>query len=535
MKTLVCIAFILALFPLSLFAQGQDLEPSEPDIVLPQMILEVEDMSVETIEATLPPEEELLPPLRDIPLPAPGEIEVEDPSIIPAIEGTEPQVPAGKAVAADAALGIGMENTVQGKLSVKTLGGAPRVSLAFSHDAVDGFSGREPGSGFDLRKEDLSGGIAVAIGLVEGAIQGSYREDSFGLQGQSLDYTARVSRGADGSARFSAKPLEWLSFGIDASAGTDTLTLGGPFPLAISEYRIGPRASAEVRYQSFTIGLSSAYSYRWSDFGGSVLQEMHRVRTALSIGLELPASMLLQGSVAWFWSAFGAPPNLFPFEVRFSGTPAGFLTFSMGGGFAVTSYDAGSIIPAYRAVLPSPLVDDGGWFADASLALTPVKDLILNAKLSFLRDQAMLDTAGFPAINPSTGLYDLIQRAGVRLTADVGLQWIAIPGLTLGASWRRELMDRPQFLPLDEMKAEGVAIEPSGAFGGTFSVAYRTGTAPVQLPILNIGGFIRVAESVQLHLDLEDLLQPALQGPRLGISPFVEPGFRVIARARVSF
>jgi hypothetical protein len=534
-KTPWCIAFILALSPLFSFAQGQDLEPSEPDIVLPQMILEVEDMSVENIEARLPPEEELLPPLRDIPLPAPGEIEVEDPSILPSIAGTEPQVPAGKTVAADAALGIGMENTVLGKLSVKTLGSVPRLTFAFSHDAVDGFSGNQPGSGFDLRKEALSGGIGVAIGLVEGVIQGNYREDSFGLQGQSLDYTARVSRGADGSASFSAKPLEWLSFGIDVTAGTDTLTLNGPVPLAISEYRIGPRVSTEVRYQSFTMGLSSAYSYRWSDFGGSVLQEMHRVRTALSIGLELPASMFLQGNVAWFWSAFGAPASLFPFELRFSGTPVGFLTFSIGGGFAVTTYDAGGIISAYRPVLPYPLADDNGWYADASIALTPVKDLILNAKLSFLADQAMLDSAGFPAVNPSTGLFDLVQRAGFKLTADVGLQWIAIPGLTLGGSWRRELMDRPQFLPIDEMKAEGVAMEPSGAFGGTFSIAYRTGTAPVQLPILNIGGFIRVAESVQLRLDLEDLLQPALQGPRLGISPFVEPGFRVIARAQVSF
>jgi hypothetical protein len=528
-------AFFLASASLFCFAQDRDLEPSEPDIVLPQMILEIEDMSVEKIEANLPPEEELLPPLRDIPLPAPGEIEVDDTAILPAMTGTEPQASLGRGIAVDALFGIGMENSVQGTLSVKTLGSVPRLNFAFSHDAVDGFSGNPAGSGFDIRKEALSGGIAAAVGPFDAHIQGSYREDAFGLQGQSLDYTARISRGADGNAGFSVKPLEWLTLAGEASAGLDNFTLSGPVPLPISEYRIAPSLSAEMRFQSFRIGFASTYSYRYSDFGDGDLQEMHRVRTTLSAGVELPSSILLEGSVAWFWSARGVPAHLFPFELRFSGTPFGFLTFSVGGGFAVTPYDAGGILSTYRLVLPHALSDDNGWFADASLALSPLKDLVFNAKVSFAQSSAMPDSTGFPAVDPATGLYNLLQRDAFRLIHDVGLQWTAIPGLTLGGSWRHEYMDIPSFLPIDEMKAEGVAMEPSGAFGGRFSLSYRTGTAPVQLPILSIGGFLRASESVQLRLDLEDVLQPALDDPRLGLAPFVEPGFRVIARAQVSF
>ncbi len=528
-------AFVLFISLASLAAYAQELEPSEPDIVLPQIILEIDDMSVEKIEAALPPEEELLPPLRDIPLPAPGEIDVDDTAIIPAISGTEQAASASGGLSADALFGIGMENTVLGKLSVKTLGTTPRLSFSFSHDAADGFSGNAAGSGFDSRTEALSGGLAAVLGPLDAAFKGNYREDEFGLQGQSAGYTSRTSRGADADVDFSFKPADWFTFGTGLGAGTDTFTLNGAVPRSILEYRIAPRLSAEARFKPVRIGLSSAYSYRWADFGGGSLQEMHRVRTTLSAGVELPASLFLEGSVAWLWST-SAAPNLFPFELRFSGTPFGFLTFSAGGGFAAAAYDAGSLLSAYRLVLPGgPLSDDAGWFADVSFSLSPAKDLILNAKAAFSESTAMPDSAAMPNVNPATGLYDLFQRGGYRLSHDVGLQWNAVPGVTLGGSWRHEYLDRPAFLPIDEIKAEGIAMEPSGAFGGSFSAAYRTGNTPVQLPVLNVGGFVRASPSVQLKLDFEDVLQPALGGPRQGMSPYVDSGFRIIARAQVSF
>ena len=68
-KTLsAVIAVLLALAALPLAAaETVPGEPGEPEIVLPPVILEIEDLSVERVEAKLPPEEDLLPPARDVP------------------------------------------------------------------------------------------------------------------------------------------------------------------------------------------------------------------------------------------------------------------------------------------------------------------------------------------------------------------------------------------------------------------------------------------------------------------------------------
>ncbi|HUJ74315.1 MAG TPA: hypothetical protein VL359_05620, partial [bacterium] len=62
--------------------------PGEPQIVMPQVILNLEDLSVESVQAQLPPEEDLLPPVRPVPVLTEGELAVGEP-VIPAapVEG----------------------------------------------------------------------------------------------------------------------------------------------------------------------------------------------------------------------------------------------------------------------------------------------------------------------------------------------------------------------------------------------------------------------------------------------------------------
>ena len=55
--------------------------PGEPEIIMPQVVLQVEDLSVEKVEAQLPPEEDLLPPVRTIPTLSEGELAVGEPTI----------------------------------------------------------------------------------------------------------------------------------------------------------------------------------------------------------------------------------------------------------------------------------------------------------------------------------------------------------------------------------------------------------------------------------------------------------------------
>ncbi len=69
-------------------------------------------------------------------------------------------------------------------------------------------------------------------------------------------------------------------------------------------------------------------------------------------------------------------------------------------------------------------------------------------------------------------------------------------------------------------------------------MTWLTGLPPsVQLPELDIGGFVRASDPAQIHLDLYDVLWPLLGGSRYGpsLNPYVEPGFRVVASLRLSF
>ena len=63
--------------------------PGGPDIVMPQVILQVQDVSVENVDAQLPPEEEMLPPVRTIPALSEGEMAVGEPAIPAAAVDTE--------------------------------------------------------------------------------------------------------------------------------------------------------------------------------------------------------------------------------------------------------------------------------------------------------------------------------------------------------------------------------------------------------------------------------------------------------------
>ena len=58
MKRLLIVVFTLAFS--GFLGWGQDFEPEEPGIVLPPMLLQVEDLQVEDVQAALPQEDEQL-------------------------------------------------------------------------------------------------------------------------------------------------------------------------------------------------------------------------------------------------------------------------------------------------------------------------------------------------------------------------------------------------------------------------------------------------------------------------------------------
>jgi hypothetical protein len=508
---------------------NQSVAPGEPEIVMPQVILQIEDLSVEKVQAQLPPGEDLLPPERKIPVLNEGELAIGEPTIsavgVPA--ETAAGQPRDRSLSAEIVLGAGSQNRIEGSLSLKTVGRDPRFSLLFSHETLDGFSGNPPGAGFSLRNDILDGSLKFRLGSVDTALGGSFRENETGLQNQP-PYVARLGRNLSGTAVFSATPLDWLTLNAGVEGGTDSLTLKGTVPLQLEGVRITPSLSAQARVGPVKFGLETRYSFREdpSSAGG----KLQRFLASASFAADLPATFILEGAAGWFGNDAGL--SRVPFSITFTGTPFDFLTLTLGGGYRVTPYDMHDVLAAHPLALPTGAADDRGWVGDASFQLTLTRDLAATLKLAYMASEALpMGAPGFVTTQdlPGSGLFRVFQGAGNRLSSDVGFRWGISPSFSLSAGWEQEYMDRPFFTPLYTIDAELVGLEPAGRFGGSFSVSIApTVTNVLQLPpVFRISGFWKVSEAVKLQLEGDDLLGPLLRSPRFDISPFVTPGFRI--------
>ena len=505
-----------------------------PTMVLPQVTLDIQDLSVEHIQAMLPPARESPISQMTVPLPASPELAAEEPARQLAVEGSDPlggTAAAQRPLATQATLGAGSQDRVVGRFNVTTVGGSTHTSLSFAHETADGISGKSAGSGYDTRDDTLAGSLSGKLGPVDGSFQGSYAEKSFGLQGQSTSYISRLGRALDGSAGLHAQPLDWLSVDGKVTGAADSLTLAGSSPGQGSEYKGTAHLAAGARTGIFTIGLSGDYGYRVATPLSLPADQIQRVRPGLFMSLDFPGSILLEGNVGWFWNSQGL--SVFPFTIHLTGATLSIFTFDLSFGYRVITWDQEDIFALSPYLVPLALVDDNGWSGDAAVQLALSGGLSLKVGASFM-NSASMPTA--PAVDPATGLFTVQQQAATRLTGDTSLRWIVTPGVTLDVRWRREFMDRPSFAPLDQITGEAIAMESSGAYGGQIAATVLTESGFTPVPVIDIGGFVRLSEAAQLHLDLFDILWPLLGGPRYGpsLSPYVEPGFRAVASVRLS-
>ena len=511
--------------------------PGEPDIIMPQVVLQVEDLSVEKVEAQLPPEEEMLPPVRTIPMLSEGELAVGEPTIPAAVVESEgPARPQNdRLLSSEVQIGTGNTNMILGSVALKTLGPDPRFSLQFHHETLDGFDGHEPGSGFSLRDDSLDGGLKFRLGGVDTDLGGRFKEDETGLQGLSgSGYSSAISRAVSGSASFSDSPADWLTLALEAGGGLDSLTLEGASPLSSSGLRIAPALSAQARFGGLKIGLETHYWYRDEFYLLGGQDQLHRVKLASVLSLDLPATFVLQASAGWFWNSAGL--SLFPFSLSITGTPLEFLTLSVEGGYKVIPYDMHDILSSSGLVLPNPLADDRGWYADSSAQLSLTRELAATVKVTFMAHDAMPIGSTSLDVN-GTGLFPVTQASGVQLSTNAGLRWGITQAFSLSAGWSHEFMDRPFFTPIDSITAGLIGLDPSGRFGGSLTVAagpIADGT--LQQPLLHISGFWKIIEAVKLQIDGDDLLAPFLNGSRWSIArnTSITPGFRIAASVGMS-
>jgi hypothetical protein len=530
------VAALLALAATALdAAEAVSAEPSDPEIVLPPIILEIEDLSVERVEAKLPPEEDLLPPARGMPLVDVLDLVIVDPSV-PSTGSAGGAAAAGardRFVAADVELGAGMMSHLVGRFALKTLGGQPRFSLDFAHETMDGSSADAVAPGFSSRTDDLSGALSFTAGAVDGTFSGFFSETGHGLDGTAFPYLLRLGRSVGGSASVSARPVESLTLGAGLEAGADSFALDGSGLPDQDEYRLAPSLSVDARFKTARLGLSARYGFRGATLAGGT--PLHRFTTGLTLEAELAAQLTMNAAVGWFVSSAGA--NLVPFELRLTGTPLSFLTLSAGGGYRVTPLDMHDALLLDPLVLPDTPQDDSGWFAEGSLRLTFTRDISASARAVFSTASAALDAEA--TRDPLSGLLPLAQRQGSRLATDFALRWGITQGISLSASLAHEWLPLLVIAPVDRLLVELAALEPAGRWGGNVSVDFtvpQPAVGSAQLPLVSVSGFFAVSDVVTFHLAAADLLAPlAPGGVRMDLGGYETPGLRVTGSLRMSF
>jgi hypothetical protein len=371
-RTLLIAGWALIFYSAVFYGFSQDIEPSEPGIVLPSVLLEIEDLSIENITAGLPEDKELLPPEIEFPLPEIEELAIDDPRLdltVPTSGSPAFQIREGKYLTTEAVLGIGTANQFFSRISLYYLGKKPEGKIQYQHETIDGFSSKPPGSGYSNREDMLEGYLSFDAGKARIRTEGAFYEIERGLQGKGNFYS-KVNRfiEADGTAEYPISDIFVLKGSLNSSLAVQLMTGGSPSSSdEVTELYLSPVLAGEFRFNKWVLGVEPRFSYR-KVFESENLS-LIRGGVRGYFGVDISDSVTLNGSVGWLWvENIG---HLVPFNLSVSMMPGDFLTLTASGGYRVEEFNLIDIFRDYPLIfrdypltgVPLSLNDNKGWFA----------------------------------------------------------------------------------------------------------------------------------------------------------------------------
>ena len=534
-------AVLLWIVPAAAFESfSQDVAPAEPEIVLPSVLLEIEDLSVESVTAVFPEEEEGIPPFLEFPPPGDEGIYIAEPAIDlapPASAASKNGKGQVKDFSAEAELGLGTMNHLFSRVSLFSLGGKPEGKLLFQHETLDGLSGNDPGKGYSRRSDLLDGSLKIRGERATVSTEGAFMEFERGLQGDGAFYS-KINRNAriGGAVLFTPDERFSLDGSLGAAAAAQLLTgSGGPGPREIDEYLVFPSVAAEYHFEKGTLGFSPRFSYRGVRNRDDL--STGRVEARAYAGFDFNDLYRFDGGIGWFWG--GTTGHLFPFDLGIGGRFSDVLTLSVRGGFKVEEVNLYDLFSAYHLMgFPGELDDNYGWFFETRGGWIAMQGLTLDVGVSF-RDNSKMPT--FDAVaDATTGLFPFRQVEALRVRSDLGVRWSPSEVFSARAGWEWELADKPAFSPRHRFTLEGTAAQKRGRFGGGVTFEQLLGVnsgagVPDQAPVVGANGFIQANDFMRFTLEANDLLYPFLDGPRYDWYPFVDAGFTLTLKCLVTF
>lgn len=534
---------IVLLFVVPAAAAAQSVEPDEPEIVLPRMLLEIQDLSIERVETVLPEDMELEVPNVTLPLPEEKEMYVSDSAFDVTVDRIElthgPAAARESSIFSDGMVGVGSMNHILGSISIYKLGTEPRFSLQFSHEGLDGFARRNPGEGFFLREDSLSGSLTLRDGTFQTNAEASFREREFGLQQMSARFGSATHRFIDGSSLFTLRPSDVLrlSGSLEAGATNMLLTLRNsddPGGNTFSEYAVSPVLEAVFEYPAYSFGFLGTYGFRTlADQAGS---SVHRGALGGSFDLEFSIPLYLEGGIGVYWNSVS--DLHIPFDLGLTARYRDVLSVFVKGGYAVEEQSFTSLwgtIPLIDVTTGAqPLRDAAEFFVEGGFGWLLMNGMSLEGRLGF-KDQTNAVSVRFDRFDPETGLFAWESGSFLRLAASLAFSWEWRDTLSFGLRYSGEFLEHPAQVPDHSFSLNADLVSASGRFGGSLGTALELYSASA-VPELDLGGFFRLSDGVRFSLEAKDLFSVFLEHGRkyYGDSEYTSPGFHLTLKTQIS-
>ena len=515
-------------------AAGQELAPDEADIVLPPMVLELEDLHTEQIIADIPELTARLEPEISVPLPAPPELNVPVEMITPGTDGDASaevdEFLRSGSFFSKGTIGIGSMNQMFGEITLYKLGLEPHFSLHFIHDRLDGFGLRSPGTEYYRQIDRVNGDFSWVGERMEVEAAAEFADRAEGLQ--DFDPYSEVRRrflGAEASYGYTG--FELFDLGAALEVGWFHETLAGAAPLNTDEFYLNPEIAAGVTLGPVYLSLSVEYEFRRNY---TVSGSLHRIRGDWRVSAELGGIAELTGSIGVDWNT--APGTVigipFSLEVRVDVTES--LTLRGFGGYAVEDlryYDIGEeerYIQMNGSVSYPRSLE---WFGGAGLAWDITSTFTLTGEAEFVRHISTYEPSASPVA--SSGLYSLSAENYSALDIRAGLRITPVEILTLDIGWDGSLLGSPRYRAPYEFSFDLLLDSVDGRWGGTLGAGFPL-TTVFEVPIIGASGYFSPATGVEFSLEFLDVLSPLVDGGRIETGRFEAPGFHMIFKTSIS-
>lgn len=539
MRKLLLLGLVIAVVPVIAQVSGPE-EPGQTEILVPEFILQVEELAIEQVDALLPQEAEQTIGQIALPLPEGDELAISDVSLDVPLPGATIPTTGQSSVFSTGRLGAGTSSHVVGELSLYKLGSDPQYRVRFAHEGVDGYQLEPAGTGYFLRSNILDARISAGEEPLRFSAEGGFSETERGLQGHSDYFSVNLREiAADMDVRYRPDPLITLNGRLAASSTARLQSTSGVGTAPRDqEFVVNPQISAATSVSIVGLSISSGYFLRFLADGS--VPTMQDVEAMAQVTVDPSDSVSIGGEAGVVWDLESR--LLYPWRVSFEATLAGSLDISVAGGYRYLrptfneQWNQTPLLAVGDSDGSPDLVGDGQWFAEVDALFSGFGGATVRSSAEYVVRSAAVDLQAYDTVADE---YPFVQRTVQTVYPDFSFVWRPVTALQIEGGWRGAFIDTVAGEPIGMIHA-AIRYADHGPLSASAEVSSELYPTPT-MPDLSLSGAFAAGGGVEFVVEGVDVLSPLLAAGRASIgptvnaaNPFIEPGFRVSVFTRIS-